>query len=165
MTIGERIREARKNAGLTQKELGNKIGVSGALIGQYETGIRNPKIETLQKICNAIGVDLVYDLLFGISYKSDIGGLVLSPSVPLSAKDLSSLAISATSNTHYELIIQMLHKLNNRGIIVAYNTLCQMIDNPTFTEPDTPDNYNFADFLKMVSPKFDALTSEPVKED
>ena len=56
MTTGELIKRARKKSGLTQKQLGEKIGVSGAMIGQYETGIRNPKKEMLVKIAKQLGV-------------------------------------------------------------------------------------------------------------
>ena len=56
MTIAERIRKARKEAGLTQKQLGDRMGVSDASITQYESGKRNPKVETLQRIAKALGV-------------------------------------------------------------------------------------------------------------
>ena len=58
MTVGERIRAARKEAGLTQKQLGEKLGVSAAMIGQYETGARNPKIGTLIKIADALVINV-----------------------------------------------------------------------------------------------------------
>lgn len=59
MTTGELIRAARKKAGLTQKELGSKLGVSGAMIAQYETGVRTPKVDTMQKIAEPLGVSWV----------------------------------------------------------------------------------------------------------
>ena len=54
MTTGEKIKRARKAAGLTQQELGEILGVSGSMIGQYETNLRNPKHETLSKIASAL---------------------------------------------------------------------------------------------------------------
>ena len=54
MTTGERIRIARKKAGLTQKILGEKLGVSYQTIAQWENGLRNPKLETLRKIAKEI---------------------------------------------------------------------------------------------------------------
>jgi transcriptional regulator with XRE-family HTH domain len=56
MTVGENIRSARKAAGMTQKQLGEILGVSGSMIGQYENGLRNPKTGTIVRIANAIGV-------------------------------------------------------------------------------------------------------------
>ena len=58
MTIGERIKKARKDAKLTQKDLGEKIGVSGSMIGQWENDLRCPKMETLQKIASALDVNI-----------------------------------------------------------------------------------------------------------
>lgn len=42
---------------MTQAELGAKLGVSQALIGQYETGKRKPKIEQLSKLAAALEVN------------------------------------------------------------------------------------------------------------
>ena len=56
MTTGQRIKAARMKAGLTQKELGTKLGVSESFIAQYETDKRNPKKETLEKIADALDV-------------------------------------------------------------------------------------------------------------
>ena len=57
MTLSERLREARKNHGLSQKELGKLIGVSGSMIGQYETGQRKPKISTIIRIASVLDVE------------------------------------------------------------------------------------------------------------
>ena len=52
--IGNRIREARVQAGLKQKELAEKIGVSESRVSQYEKGSQNPRIGTLLKIADAL---------------------------------------------------------------------------------------------------------------
>lgn len=56
MTIGERIREVRKSRGLTQKELGERLGLSYQSIAQWENDLRKPKSETILKIAGALGV-------------------------------------------------------------------------------------------------------------
>ena len=38
MNIGDRIRQLREQLGLTQEEVGNKIGVTKATVNRYETG-------------------------------------------------------------------------------------------------------------------------------
>lgn len=57
MTIGERIRQARKERGLTQKQLGEVSGTSETTVKQYERGVRQPRIDQLQRIAAALGVD------------------------------------------------------------------------------------------------------------
>lgn len=56
MTIGKTIQALRKEKGLTQKELAQRLGVSASMIGQYETDVRKPKLKTLEKISAALGV-------------------------------------------------------------------------------------------------------------
>ena len=56
MTTGQRIKAARKSAGFTQKELGEKLEISYQTIAQWENNLRNPKVETLQRIADALGV-------------------------------------------------------------------------------------------------------------
>lgn len=62
MRTGEKIREARKTAGLTQKELGTRLEVTSQNIIQYEKGRRLPKPATLRRIAQAIGCTL-FDLI------------------------------------------------------------------------------------------------------
>lgn len=56
MTTGELIRKFRKEAGLTQKELGARSGIAEPTIRKYESNRLNPKIETIQKIASALKV-------------------------------------------------------------------------------------------------------------
>lgn len=58
MTIGERIKMARKQKGLTQAELGLAVGVQEITIRKYELGKRQPRIEKLQDIADVLGVSL-----------------------------------------------------------------------------------------------------------
>ena len=55
-TVGARIRERRKFIGLTQQELAEKAHISMMSIRRYENGDRDPNMETLNKIADALGV-------------------------------------------------------------------------------------------------------------
>lgn len=68
MTIGDHIKKARKSKGLTQEELAKLLGVTFAMIGQYERGERNPKKETIQRIADALNVN-VGELIYGADIK------------------------------------------------------------------------------------------------
>ena len=57
MSTGENIKNARIRAKMTQAALAEKIGTTTQNISQYERDLRNPKIETLQKIAKALDVD------------------------------------------------------------------------------------------------------------
>lgn len=51
----EKLVELRHARDLTQKELGEQIGVSGAMVSYYESGIKTPSLPTLKLITKALG--------------------------------------------------------------------------------------------------------------
>lgn len=55
-----RIRELRREHGLTLKQLGQKIHVKDNALSQYETGKRNPQLGLLVEIANFFNVSLEY---------------------------------------------------------------------------------------------------------
>lgn len=102
MTIGERIKQARKEKKLTQKALGKACGIDEANIRKYELGKANPKMETVEKIAEALGVPTVSLLGFEDN---------------LHIPDIGS-AIYAFSNEETRKVIDMLSdykKLNEKG--------------------------------------------------
>ena len=54
MSIGKNIRAIRKEKKMTLQQIADILGCSPQLISQYENGKRTPKIETQQKIANAL---------------------------------------------------------------------------------------------------------------
>ena len=70
MTIGERIKAAREKAGLTQVQLGEKVGVSGVAIMRYENGTREPRYDRLKRISDALGIS-IYELFDGSTVDAD----------------------------------------------------------------------------------------------
>ena len=61
--IGSKIKELRKNAGLTQSELAAKLGISASAVGMYEQGRREPDREMLLRLCSVFSVST--DTLLG----------------------------------------------------------------------------------------------------
>lgn len=70
-TVGKRIRMLRKELGLKQEELADKLNFSKSSIGMYERNERKPDYETLQKIANFFGVTRSY-LLGDTDEKDDV---------------------------------------------------------------------------------------------
>ena len=60
MGIGYRIKEARERLGLTQTELGQKVGVTGSAITNYEKETSHPKEQIIYKLMETLGVDANY---------------------------------------------------------------------------------------------------------
>lgn len=57
MGIGRRIKEARELLGLTQKELGDRVGVTGSAITNYECETSHPKEPIMYKLINELHID------------------------------------------------------------------------------------------------------------
>lgn len=55
-----RIKEVRKKKGLSLQQVADAVGVGNNTISRYETGKREPKLETWNKLANALGVSVAY---------------------------------------------------------------------------------------------------------
>jgi transcriptional regulator with XRE-family HTH domain len=56
--IGERLREERVKAGISQRELARRLGLSPSLISQLESGQSRPSVGTLYSIATELGLSL-----------------------------------------------------------------------------------------------------------
>lgn len=63
--FGDRIRARRDELGLSQEALAHRAGLQRAYIGQLETGMRSPGLETLAKLARALELDAA-DLVRGL---------------------------------------------------------------------------------------------------
>ncbi len=59
-TFSERIKELRLSHGLSQAELGEKLGISKGAVNNYEHASREPKLEMLEAIADFFNVDISY---------------------------------------------------------------------------------------------------------
>lgn len=55
--FGFRVRETRKKQHLSMEQLGQKMGISGSLVGRYERNEEHPKPDTIRRFSDALGVD------------------------------------------------------------------------------------------------------------
>ncbi len=56
--IGQRIQEIRKQWGISQIELAERVGVSFQQIQKYEKGITRISVTRLQQVSDALGMDI-----------------------------------------------------------------------------------------------------------
>ena len=70
-TIGDNIKEARKEKGLSQEVLGEMCGFSNTTLSSYENGKREPSTKTIARIAKQLGVS-IEQLLYGTEDKSFI---------------------------------------------------------------------------------------------
>jgi transcriptional regulator with XRE-family HTH domain len=63
--FAKRLKAARAKKGFTQKELGDKISMTESTVSLYETGRREPSLETIRKIAFVLCV--TSDYLLGLT--------------------------------------------------------------------------------------------------
>ncbi len=56
--LGRRIRALRKSKNLTQEQLGGKAGINYKHLGAIERGDENPSLSVLDRIAEALGVEI-----------------------------------------------------------------------------------------------------------
>lgn len=56
MTIGEKLRNKRKELGLTQKDLYIKTGIPMKRIGEIEIGLHNPSHAMIYRLATSLGM-------------------------------------------------------------------------------------------------------------
>lgn len=56
--IGENVKKLRKQRGLTQEQLADRVRITSTYIGFIEQGQRNPSIKTTDKIARALKVGI-----------------------------------------------------------------------------------------------------------
>lgn len=64
MSIGLNVQKRREALGLTQKQLGEKIGIDRTLVNKYEAGYRVPSVQILVGLAKELDCSLDW-LVFG----------------------------------------------------------------------------------------------------
>jgi transcriptional regulator with XRE-family HTH domain len=62
MNIGKRLKSIRLQAGLSQRDLAEKVGISARAISKYERGLDTPGSAVLIRLAKAFGVRVEYFL-------------------------------------------------------------------------------------------------------
>lgn len=62
LDLAEALYRARQTAGLSQSELARRAGTTQAQISLVENGGRTPRLETLRRIAEALGLTLTVEL-------------------------------------------------------------------------------------------------------
>lgn len=88
--IGAQIKQLRLAAGMTQRELAQRINVGNTTLSQYESGARVPSDEVKLKIATVFGVSVDY-LLGGTDSREPISP---TPAPPSAAQRPAEAAIA-----------------------------------------------------------------------
>lgn len=103
MSIGQRIKAAREQAGITQVELGEKIGVSGVAIMRYEKGTRQPRLQQLRQIAQVLNADVVY-LISGQTSAEVERGILIQAAAEAQVDGSIRVHVSSEQHEYSELM-------------------------------------------------------------
>ena len=99
--IGERVRNFRTQAGLSQEDLAEKAGLHSSYIGVIERGEKTASIESVEKI--VIALDITFEALFeGLSTGSNVNP------IPLACYDMINSLSLAEQKAIHDLIIRII---------------------------------------------------------
>lgn len=114
-TISQKIIDLRREAGLTQEQLGERLGISGQAVSKWERGESMPDILLLPDLCDALGTNL--DSLLDARR-------VNNPRV------VSDFCEYAVKNGRAKTVQQAISRLMNRNVVAPQNdTLSVCLEN------------------------------------
>lgn len=138
MTVAENIKRLRKQAGFTQRQLAEKCGMSESTLRQYEIGYRNPKIETLHRIAQALDKSIIL-LVEGCEDK-----------YPLTSADYQLDLYNSMTDEEKEFSAKIGGSPTwlVKGTDTFPNTIAAHFDGEEFTEDELEEIKQFAKFVK-----------------
>lgn len=110
MNIAEVIRKYRKEAGLTQEEMANRLGVTTPAVNKWENGNSNPDIELLAPIARLLHISL--DTLMSFHEEltpSEIGDII---------REMDTMFISEGFETVYEWASDKIKEYPNCNMLI-----------------------------------------------
>ena len=142
---GEKIREARKAAQMTQEALAREIGIKRSVISKYETGQIEPSLPQLRKIADALNVTLAYFLGYGNIEDAQLINSVQKHDIDKMGKMLGiekEMLVSVLSRRELQKssshVIEKINKLNPTGQQFVITQISALIDEllkiPEFTK-------------------------------
>lgn len=140
MSLNDRIREARKDKGLTQEQLGNIIGVAKTTIAGYEKN-REPTAANVGAIADALGVDVNY--LFQDEMKN--------PPAPAEAE-------TGGLKPDDRALLDDYHKLNENGREAARNAVHGLTYAPNYQRLKESQNVEVSEIASDAIRTIDKLT-------
>lgn len=91
VAVGNRVRELRTRAGLSQTDLGGRLGVSFQQVQKYEKGVNRMGASRLIQICDALKVS-IHDVFEGVGSVTDAEEKLLAdPEAMRIARDIQRI--------------------------------------------------------------------------
>ena len=140
--INTNLKFLRRQKGLTQEELAEKLGVTRSSLGAYEEGRAEPKIGLLRTMAQFFSIAV--DELIGTEISSEIVTSMPSPGKDLEGKNLRVLAITVDSQNREN--IELVPVKAAAGYLNGYADPEYIADLPRFRLPILPGGTTYRAF-------------------
>lgn len=58
MTFGQNLKQLREELGISQRELGERLGIRQQTVAQYEKATEQPKLKTIRRLAEALDIPI-----------------------------------------------------------------------------------------------------------
>ena len=103
LTMGDRIKEARKNQNLTQEQLAECLDVSVEFVGQIERGLKMPRMQVFVKLIETLNVSADYLLRDSVSTGQLFGDNAIGRKIE-KLKPKQRIALEALIDTYIQYL-------------------------------------------------------------
>ena len=107
--VGEYIRSLRASAGLNQRELADRVGISASMLSLVEAGRREPTIKLLRDIGRALNIPTA--ALFAVALEEAAGDEV-EPRLAEKHREMSENLLAAVQHS---IVLQRMQRLRDQG--------------------------------------------------
>lgn len=139
--IGERIKHARQIKGMSQETLARAIGSTKSTISKYELGHREPSLDTIQRIADALRIEF-FDLVVPTGDQASVDGLLTEVE---DAKKRGLRVVWKNDNLYLtapskeQKILLAFDKLNAKGREVAVERVEELTKIPEYQKDEAND--------------------------
>ena len=92
LALGPRIKQIRKQKGLSQEQVSEIAGIDPKSLSRIETGVFNPALDTLESLANALGVGIQDFFVSDADWVRLQKGYLLESIAKASDKDILKIA-------------------------------------------------------------------------
>ncbi len=135
MSIANNIKHLRKKAGFTQEQFANEVGIKRSLVGAYEEGRAEPRLQTLSSIAKVLNVST--DALINHDLTVDN-----PPDESKEKVKVLSITVDADDNENIELVPQKAAA----GYLNGFSDPEYIAELPKFRLPILPHNATYRAF-------------------
>jgi transcriptional regulator with XRE-family HTH domain len=135
-SIAENIKYLRKKAGYTQEQFANEVGIKRSLVGAYEEGRAEPRLQTLMSIAKVLNVST--DVLISM----DLTTGVTPQAFGKERVKILSITVDREDNENIELVPQKAAA----GYLNGYSDPEYLTELPKFRLPMLPGNATYRAF-------------------